>query len=800
MSGMPWTEHTGESVDLATATAEETLLLALSLRDPREAEEMIPHLDRHAIAIEARLRGRSRIAVLRGESPSSWLFGPAGFVGPAGAITLAGAAAITYALTLRFSLFVAAAVGCYVVLRLLMVRADRRDWFAVGTPLGAGVVAAWMIRRQGELAPSSCDGYLCRALVDGPEYWHDLAGRAVANLPLQRRERIVLDAFRERPEDLWHLLPHVPTPAVVRAALARGPRSSATADFHAFGALIRQSSVEPVLEAIRAGAGNRDVLIRAVAASGNPAAVDLLIATLSERNERLRNVARDGLIALGPSVLPKLFAAFSTPDAWVQQGIARALRGMRPDAQIEQFSATTLANVPLDESAAADLRRIVLSRQVTVNKVSFAHTQTSTLDAILAAIPAPSATLHLRWHQGHAMSEAAAACLVNLVLTEGPEQRCAELAGLRHLLEPKSRRNLDEYAIEHSANPLYRMVLADEADLLRHHHEASSARSTAETWVDVLERHASLAAVHALDELWRTGVDGVIQTSAMASLMRLSGEYEGLELFADQALHDALRDASHPLYDAYARGQFSRFEQMMISARRVDPEVFRTLYQTLVAQQILWGYYDQQGVLRGSFRIDEDYVFLDEHDQRVEFPPNQQIGVVHPAELGATACRAWAEVFSDYELVPHFEQLQRPARHLTLEEGISTLFTDFTDRAPGGRLEASLIQRGWRPSPTDVETVYTLTKPVQRGRATYTAVIETTPGFGEDPDELQQLDFLAFWNGHHHVFSAVVQKVQLGDIDAVVFSEVVLELRELLATTATNDERSLPSILAIPKD
>ena len=44
MRGMGWNEHTGESIELETATAEETLLLALSLREPREAEEMIPRL------------------------------------------------------------------------------------------------------------------------------------------------------------------------------------------------------------------------------------------------------------------------------------------------------------------------------------------------------------------------------------------------------------------------------------------------------------------------------------------------------------------------------------------------------------------------------------------------------------------------------------------------------------------------------------------------------------------------------------------------------------------------------------
>lgn len=798
---MGWADHTGDTLDLRNATAEETLLWALSLRDPREAEEITPHLDRHADAIEARLRGRGRLAVLRGETVRGWLFGPLGFIGPVGLIAVGIAAAITHLLQLSFPHFAIMLGGAYLTLRLLAVRPDHRDWLAPGTTLGAGVVAAWALGRQGSAAPTSYDEYLRKALVAAPEYWHDLAARAITALPLERREKLVLGAFSARHEDLWHLLPLVPTPTMVRAALARGPRSSATADFHAFGALIRQASVEPVLQAIRAGTGNRDLLIRAVAGSGNPGAADLLIATLAERNERLRNVARDGLVAMGPSVLPKLLTAFGTADPWVQEGLARALRAMRPDTQVEQFATAALRDDRTAVGARTDLQRIVLSHRVLSGGFNIAAGDTDALDALLASIPAAPVDLPpLSWHHGVPLSLGATATLTNLLLEEGPEARCAELAAIRHLLAAPSRRALDEHASAHAAQPLYRMVLADDTELLRHHQQAIRQRGSAEAWVDILERHASLAAVHALDELWREGLDGVVQTAAMAALMRLSGEYDRLETFADRALRDALRDDNHPLHEAYARGQFSRFEQMMISARRLDPKVFGELYQTRPAQHVLWGYYDVYGILRGAFRLDEEWICVDEHDNLVEFPPGHTIGIAHPAELGRTACGVWAEVFADYELVPHFEQLERPARHLTPDEAEGTLFEDFGDRAPGGRLEAALIQRGWRPSPTDVETVYTLTKPVQRGTATYTAVIELTPGFGEDPAELQQIDFLAFWAGHHHVFSSVVTKLPLGKVDAVSFSEIVLELRELLATTATVEERSLPAILAAPAE
>jgi hypothetical protein len=790
-----WKEHTEGELGLVHANAEETLTLVVNLDDPRQAEECEQFLDRRAAAIETLLAGRSRWAVLKGESVRGWLWGPLGFAGPIGAGAIGIAVAAAWLLALSFPGFMVWAVAAYLGIRLAIVKPDNRDWLSEGTVLGAGVVAAWAIRRQGGDAPRSYDARLQAALVAAPEYWHDLAGRAVERLPMQRREKLVLGAFARRPGDLWHLLPHAPTEAVVRAALARGPRSSATSDFHAFQTLVRQTSIEPVLEALRAGAGNRDVLIRAVAASGNPAAVDLLVATLAERNDRLRNVATDGLVAMGPAVLDRLFAAFEPDVPHLQRAIARVLRSIGPNREIEQFCGEKLESGDIDATAASQMRRILLTRRILGGDVTFDTSGESALERSLAQIPSPRVELEgLRWRSGAPIGEDATATLADLVASEGPELRCGELASIRTMLPASSRHALMEHAASHSEHPTFRMVLADDAEILSHHRGATKTRQRAEEWIDVLERHASLASIHALDALWRTGVDGVVQTSAMAALMRISGQYDGLETFADRALHEVLALPDHPLHESYARGQFARFEQMMVSARRLEPGVFHRLYRTIPAQHVLWGAYDARDELRGTFRLDEEYEPVDSDDEPFVFERHARIGVVHPAELGPHASCAWAEVFADYELVPHFEQLQRPACHLTVDEGADTLFTDFTDRAPSGRLEAALIQRGWRPSPTDVETVYTLTKPVQRGRLSFTAVIELDPGFGEDTGELQAIDCLAFWEGHHHVLSPVVTKIELRDVDAVVFSEIVLELRDVLATCASGEERSLPSI------
>lgn len=791
-----WKEHTDGELSLEHADAEETLLRVLQLDEPRDVEECEGYLDRQAAGIEALLEGRSRWAVLKGESLRGWLWGPLGFAGPTGAIALGIAAAIAWLGALSFPAFLLWSVAAYVGIRLAIVKPDHRDWLDEGSVLGAGVVAAWAIRRRGADAPRAYDEQLQAALIQSPEYWHDLAGRAVERLPALRREKLVLGAFARRSDDLWHLLPHAPTEEVVRTALARGPRSSATSDFHAFQTLIRQASIEPVLEAIRAGAGNRDVLIRAVAASGNPAAVDLLVATLAEPNDRLRNVAADGLVGMGPAVLERLFAAFDPDVPRVQRGIAKVLRSIGPNPEIERFCMQRLRRGGVDSVAASQMRRILLTRRTFTGHVDFSLDSERRLEEILAAIPSPKVEVgSLRWRSARRFERREAiATLADLIASEGPELRCGELASIRGMLDSDSRHSLMEHAGANCAHPTYRMILADDAEILAHHPTATQSRQRAEEWIDVLERHASLASIHALDELWRTGVDGVVQTSAMAALMRISGKYDGLEIFADRALHEVLALGDHPLHDGYARGQFARFEQMMVSARRLEPETFQRLYCTVPAQHVLWGAYDARDHLRGTFRLDEEYEPVDADDEPFTFERHARVGVVHPAELGPESSRLWAEVFADYELVPHFEQLQRPACHLAAAEASETLFTDFHDRAPGGLLEAALIRRGWRPSPTDVETVYTLTKPVQRGRSSFTAVVELDPGFGEDTDELQSIDCLAFWEGHHHVLSPVVTKIALGEVDAVVFSEIVLELRDVLATCAHGEERSLPSI------
>lgn len=795
---MAWTDHAHHDVPLESATAHETLLLALNIRDPREVEDFVTHLQRHATKVDAMLAGRGRLVVLGAQSARAWLFGPLGLVGVGGAIALGVAAIAARFGELSFSTFVLVAAATFVMLHLAVIRPDRRDWLALGTPLGAGVVAAWSILRRGAATSARYDAAFAAALIESPEYWHDLAVRALNELPVERREALVLQVFAARPDDLWHLLSHVPTAPIVRAALLRGPRSTVSADFHAFAGLLRQSPVEPVLEAIQTGAGNRDVLIRAIAASGNPAAADVLISALSERNERLRNVAREGLVALGPSLLPRVFRAFNAPDAAVQRNIAQVLRDLGPDPQIEQFAMQQLTEGDIDPTAAATLRRIVLTRRTVATRPSFDAEGVALLDELLAEIPAPPTETALTWVDDQPMSPAAAACLTNLVLTEGPTQRCAELASVRGMLSSATRDALIADANAHAEFPHYRMVLAEDTDLLRHNLTAAKTRSGAEDWVDVLERHASLAAVHALDDLWRTGLDGVVQTAAMAALMRMCGDYDGVETFADRALSDVLRDADHPLaelYEVFARGQFRRFERMMIHARRITFEQLTTTYQTRPAQQVLWGCYAPDGQLFCAFRVDEEYCFLDLRDERVEFPREHTFGVVHPAELGATACSAWAALFADYELIAPFEQLRRRASYVTVDEADEHLLRAFAERAPSGPLEALLIQRGWRPSPTDVERVYTLTKPLQRSNAAVTAVIELSPGFGEDLDEAQRVDFLAFWRGHHHVFSAVVKTIPLRTVDAVIFSEVVLELREILAVAASDEAQSVPAIL-----
>lgn len=171
-----------------------------------------------------------------------------------------------------------------------------------------------------------------------------------------------------------------------------------------------------------------------------------------------------------------------------------------------------------------------------------------------------------------------------------------------------------------------------------------------------------------------------------------------------------------------------------------------------------------------SFRVAEDGTLADVHDDGFELPEDVVVGVAHPLHLGDEV-GAWAQVFTDYEILQPFPQLGRPVFRLEQAERSSTTLDRFKGiEVQVGRL-LGLTERGWeRGAPQDTGIEHEITRPLPDGGS-----IEVTLAPGIEIGT------------PHHSADQTLRAVDLcssggrtfGDLDPVTVSEVLAELTSL---------------------
>lgn len=111
-------------------------------------------------------------------------------------------------------------------------------------------------------------------------------------------------------------------------------------------------------------------------------------------------------------------------------------------------------------------------------------------------------------------------------------------------------------------------------------------------------------------------------------------------------------------------------ELSWLSRRRVSPLSFRQTWAQppmwCASARCLFGVYNGYDELVRAFRIDESGELVDVNDDGFEIPGFHSIGLVHPDELTPAEANAWAEVFSDYQLISPFEQFRFESTSLPL--------------------------------------------------------------------------------------------------------------------------------------
>ena len=235
-----------------------------------------------------------------------------------------------------------------------------------------------------------------------------------------------------------------------------------------------------------------------------------------------------------------------------------------------------------------------------------------------------------------------------------------------------------------------------------------------------------------------------------------------------------------------AQGQLLRLELAMCSQRRWSNEVFRTFlleHPLLVhiVRRLVWGAWDKDGALVGTFRVAEDSSLASAEDEPFELAEDAEIGIAHRLEIGDALVGTWGQVFADYEVLQPFEQLARAVAAMTDADRTAKVLDVVKGlTVPTGKV-LGLDARGWRRGPPqDAGVVCWYEKPVQGG---ITVTLDLDPGIytgmiSESPEQTLGSVSISKEGGGWY---ANDKGLPFGDLSAIVFSELVRDLESLRA-------------------
>lgn len=110
----------------------------------------------------------------------------------------------------------------------------------------------------------------------------------------------------------------------------------------------------------------------------------------------------------------------------------------------------------------------------------------------------------------------------------------------------------------------------------------------------------------------------------------------------------------------------------MCQRRRWTAEQFRLFLveHPLVrhlTRRLLWGVYTEENTLIACFRVAEDSTYSDAQDELFTLPAGN-IGIPHVLEISPESAAAFGQIYTDYEQLPPFRQLDRGYYHLADNE------------------------------------------------------------------------------------------------------------------------------------
>jgi predicted DNA-binding WGR domain protein len=153
-----------------------------------------------------------------------------------------------------------------------------------------------------------------------------------------------------------------------------------------------------------------------------------------------------------------------------------------------------------------------------------------------------------------------------------------------------------------------------------------------------------------------------------------------------------------------ASGQIARLEMAMCDQRRWDVATFRTFLlehplMKHLARLLVWGTFDAQNKLVATFRADETGALMDGSEQPFALAEGARVGLPHALELGPKRIAEWGQLFTNYELIQPFAQLQRQTYAPTPAEAAAKVLPHLNKvKVPTGKV-LGLLNKGWEKGP-----------------------------------------------------------------------------------------------------
>jgi predicted DNA-binding WGR domain protein len=236
-----------------------------------------------------------------------------------------------------------------------------------------------------------------------------------------------------------------------------------------------------------------------------------------------------------------------------------------------------------------------------------------------------------------------------------------------------------------------------------------------------------------------------------------------------------------------ATDQIRRFERAMVTQRRWDLSQVRALFIEHpllwhVSRRLVWATFDESRRLSTAFRVAEDRTLADVGDKDLKLADDARVGIPHPLHLGEQIQR-WSEIFADYEILQPFTQLGRDVYELTPEEKNDIVLSRFAAAKVETVKVLGLGRFGWeRGEAQDAGIQGWMFRRVPHDRA---VVLGLDPGIiAGAATEWKEQTLREIWLNNEPTGDwrgGPDKKLKFGVLDEVTASEIIRELRSLVA-------------------